>query len=143
VRGNARSLMIPILVLLGTLLSCPSLLAADYSVDFGVETDAGKDAGSLTCLFGQICDAKVKSLRLRVSIDVLRSEPGRASIRLYGGDLSCCYFAYAADSIAIDTGKSLSRVPFFRGAGARGGPVYSERTCGHPLPQVPISMRSH
>jgi len=96
------------------------VLAADYSVDFGVETDAGKDAGSLTCLFDEICDAKLESLGLIVSLIVFRSNPERASVHLRGGDLSCCYFDGAADSIAIDPRKPLSRVPFFKGARARG-----------------------
>ena len=115
--SNARILM----MLLGTLLSGSSVLAADYSVDFGAETNAGKDAGTLTCPFGQVCDAKMESIGLRVSIDVFRSDPERAHVRLYGGDLSCCYFAYAADSITVDPRKPLSRVPFFKGARARGG----------------------
>src|SRR5258708_29012263 len=115
-RSNARSPITAVLALLGILLSGCSALAEDYSVDFGVETDAGKDAGTLTCLFGETCDAKLELLGLRVSIYVFRSEPGRASVYLYGGDLSCCYFAYAADSIHIDTREPLSRVPFFKGA---------------------------
>ena len=119
--SNARILITAILLLLGTLLSGSSVLAADYSVDFGVETDTGKDAGTLTCLFDQICDEKVESLGLRVSIDVLRGYPERAHVRLYGDDLSCCYFAYAADKIIVDPRKPLSRVTFFKGAQARGG----------------------
>jgi hypothetical protein len=120
VRSNVRNLTTAILALIGIFLSDSSALAADYSVDFGVETDAGRDAGTLMCLFGQICDLKMESLGLRVSIHTFRSNPERASVRLYGGDLSCCYFADAADSIAIDTHERLSRVPFFKGDRARG-----------------------
>ena len=120
-RSNARSPITAILALLGTLLSGGSVLAADYSVDFGVETDAGKDAGSLMCVFDQTCSAKMEALGLRISIDVFGSNPQRAHVNLYGGDLSCCYFDGAADSIVIDPRKPLSRVPFFKGARARGG----------------------
>jgi hypothetical protein len=121
VRSNARSPITAILALLGTLLSGGSVLAADYSVDFGVETAVGKDAGTLTCLFGQICDAKIESLGLRVSVHVFRSEPERASVRLYGGDPSCCYFDGTADKKIIDPRKPVSRVAFFKGARAKGG----------------------
>jgi hypothetical protein len=121
VRRNLRNPITAILVLLGIFLSGTSVLAADYSVDFGAETDAGRDAGTLTCLFGQICRAKMESIGLRVSIDVFRSEPERAIVHLYGGDPSCCYFAYAADNTIVDPRKSLSRVPFFKGAEAKGG----------------------
>lgn len=120
-RSNARGLITAILALLGAFLSGGSVLAADYSVDFGVETDAGRDAGTLTCLFGQICAAKVELLGLRVSVMVFRSEPERASVSLYGSDLSCCYFDGAADEKIIDPRKPLSRVAFFKGARARGG----------------------
>ena len=121
-RSNARSLITALLALVsGILLSGSSVLAADYSVDFGVETEANKDAGSLMCLFDQTCSAKIEALGLRVSIDVFRSNPERAHVHLYGGDLGCCYFDGAADSIIIDARKPLSRVPFFKGARARGG----------------------
>src|SRR5882724_9166136 len=121
VGNNARSQIIAIVALLGTVLSSSSLLAADYSVDFGIETDAGKDAGSIVCVFEQICSAEIESLGWRVTFHAFQSEPGRAIVRLYGGGLSCCYFAGAADSITIDPRKPLSRVSFFKGARARGG----------------------
>ena len=86
-----------------------------------VETDVGKDAGSIACVFEQICSAEMESLGWRVTFHAFRGEPGRAIVQLYGGGLSCCYFAGAGDSITIDPRISLSRVPFFKGAGARGG----------------------
>src|SRR6266705_3918481 len=113
-RSSARSSVFAILAL-GTLLSDSSALADDYSLDFGVKTDAGKDAGTLSCRFGEICAATLELLRLRVSIDVFRGESERASVRLDGDDLSCCYFDGAADSIAIDSRLPLSRVPLFKG----------------------------
>jgi hypothetical protein len=124
VRSNARNLITAILALLGTLLSGSSVLAADYTVDFGVETDAGKDAGSLMCLFDQTCSAKIEASGLKVSIDVFRSNSERAHVHLYGGDLGCCYFDGAADSIIIDPRKPLSRVPFFKGGESQGRLVY-------------------
>ena len=120
-RGWARSPISAFLALVSTLLSGSFALAEDYSVDFGADTDRGRDAGTLDCRFGKVCHAKMESLGLTISLDIFRSDPVRARIRLYGGDLSCCYFAYAADSIAIDPHKPLSRVPFFKGARARGG----------------------
>jgi hypothetical protein len=50
-----------------------------------------------------------------------RHEPERADVSLHGEDPSCCYFAYARDSITVDPTQPVSRVPFFRGAGARRG----------------------
>lgn len=48
-RINARSQVVAILAVLTTLLLGSSALAEDHGVDFGVKTDAGKDAGSLMC----------------------------------------------------------------------------------------------
>jgi hypothetical protein len=116
----ARAPITAILLLLGTLLSASFALAEDYSVDFGADTVRGRDAGTLHCRFGYICDAKMESLGLIVSVDTSRGDPPSAHIRLNGGDLGCCYFAGAAGSMTIDPRKSLYRVPLFKGAGARG-----------------------
>jgi hypothetical protein len=120
VGNNVRSLITSIVALLGTVLSSSFVLAADYGVDFGVETDAGKDAGSLTCLFNRMCNAKMESFGLRVSIHVLRSDPERARVYLDGDYLGCCYFDGGARSIEVDPRKPLSRVPFFKGIAAKG-----------------------
>jgi hypothetical protein len=120
-RIKTRSQRAGILALLGALVGMSPAFASDYSVDFGVETDAGKDAGTLACRFGEMCDAKVEWLGLRVAIHVFRHEPERATVYLDGGDLSCCYFEYAADKITVDPRKPLYRVPFFKGTRARGG----------------------
>jgi hypothetical protein len=108
-------------VLVGILLSANVVLAADFSVDFGADTEQGRDAGSLDCRFGQVCYAKMESLGLTFSVDIFRGDPVRARIRLYSSDPSCCHFADAAGSITVDPSKPLSRVPFFKGARARGG----------------------
>ncbi len=102
------------------LLSDGCALAADYNIDFGVETTAGKDAGTLTCLFDEVCSAKVKLPGLGISIFVSRSEPELASVRLHGDELNCCYFDGAADSKIIDPRTPVSRVAIFKGASARG-----------------------
>lgn len=120
-RSNARSPITATLALLCVLASGSSASAANYSVDFGAETDAGRDAGSLACQVGQTCAADMKSLGLRITFLVFRSEPERVTIHLYGRGLSCCYFAGAADSIDIDPRKPLSGISFYRGARARGG----------------------
>jgi hypothetical protein len=120
-KAGARSPIIVTLTLMVTVLSASPASADDYSVDFGVETEAGKDAGTLACRFGRTCDASMETLGLRVTILVFRDSPERVTVHLYGRDLSCCYFEYAADSITIDPRKPLFRVPFFKGTRARGG----------------------
>lgn len=120
-RSSARSLITAILALVGGILLSGSSVLADYSVDFGVETDAGKDASSLMCLFGQTCSATMELLGFRATIYIVRGDLGRASVHLYGGDFSCCYFDGATDPIFIDPRVKLSRLPFFKGPRARGG----------------------
>jgi hypothetical protein len=110
-----------ILAVLAVFVMSNSVLAADYDVELGAETVVGKDAGTLRCVFDDICPLPLPELGLRVSIFVSRGEPGRATVHLYGDDLSCCYFTEGRDSTEIDSAKPVSRVPFFRGAGARGG----------------------
>ena|SRR2546423_1451453 len=109
------------LALLGALLSGGRALAADYSVDFGVETSAGNDAGSLSCMFEETCGADLNSLGFRLTLLAFRRSSDRVAIRLYGRDLSCCYFAYAADSMTVDRRTTFSKVQFFKGTGAKGG----------------------
>jgi hypothetical protein len=121
VRSDARNPTAAFLALLGILLSANVVLAADFSVDFGVDTEQGRDAGSLDCRFGQVCSARMESLGLTFSVDIFHGDPVRAHVRLYGRDPGCCYFADAAGSITIDPSKPPSPVPFFKGARARGG----------------------
>ena len=106
--------------LLVTLLSSGATLAEDYKVDFGAETSAGKDAGTLDCRLNQVCHAKMQSLGLTIGLDVSRGNHPEARIRLYADDLSCCYFAYARDTIRVYPREPLSPLPFFKGARARG-----------------------
>ena len=110
-----------LLGLVGILLLSGPALGADYSVDFGVETSANKDAGSLDCYFEKTCRAEMEPLGLWITFLVLRSGPGQVTIHLYSRDITCCYFAYAADKIEIDPHRRVAPVPFFRGGGARGG----------------------
>ena len=81
-RINARSRIVAFLALLGLLSSGCTALAEDYSVDFGIETDAGKDAGTLACKFGQTCDATMDTLGLRVTILVFRDTPEQVTVRM-------------------------------------------------------------
>ncbi len=105
-----------------TLLSSNTLRAADYSVDYGVDTvSAGKDAGSLTCQLRQRCSAKLEPLGLNVSFDVSWKESGEAIVRLENDELSCCYFAGGRRSVTVDGRAPLSRLSFFKGAAPRGG----------------------
>jgi len=118
---------IALLAVLGTTLACALLSsntarAADYSVDFGVDTvNAGKDAGSLACQLRKRCSAKLEPLGLNVSFDVSWKESGEATVRLENEDRSCCYFADGRRSVTVDGRAPLSRLPFFRGAAPRGG----------------------
>lgn|SRR5690348_4213349 len=115
---NPRS---AVLAILATLVLRGSALAADYEVEFGAQTDAGKDAGVVRCVFDKTCEASLPTLKLKADIYVPRHETERADVSLRGDDLSCCYFAYAKDSITVDPATPVSRIPFFRGAGARRG----------------------
>jgi hypothetical protein len=119
-RNNALCLIIITCALAGVLMPSGASRAADYDVAFGVETKRSQDFGSVTCPFNEICSARMESLGLRVTVHRFRDEPRRASVRIYGRDISCCYFVGAADSISVDPQKPLSRVPFFSGEPARG-----------------------
>jgi hypothetical protein len=107
-------------ILLVTFLSSGAALAEDYSVDFGADTQAGKDAGTLQCRLGQECYAKMPSLGLTISLDISRVDPTKARVRLYGDDVGCCYFAYARNTITVYPHEPLSPIPLFKGARARG-----------------------
>jgi hypothetical protein len=106
--------------LIGILLSGGSALAEDFSVDFGADTDRGRDAGTLHCQFGKACEGKMESLGLGVSLLISRRDH-TAQVRLNGAAVGCCYFAYAKDSIVIDTRTPLSWVPIFKGMPSQGG----------------------
>jgi hypothetical protein len=118
---------IALLAALGTMLACVLLSsnaarAADYSVDFGVDTvNAGKDAGSLACQLRKRCSAKLEPLGLNVSFDVSWKESGEAVVRLENEGRSCCYFAGGGRTVVVDGRAPLSRLPFFRGTAPRGG----------------------
>jgi hypothetical protein len=93
--------------------------AGDYDVDFGAEVRGAMDAGSVTCRFDRLCDANLESLGLSLTIDVSSNDPRSAHIRLYGSDLSCCYFALAEEFKTIDLREPLSKIPFYRGRASR------------------------
>ena len=104
------------------LLSSNSVRAADYSVDYGVDTvSAGKDAGSLMCRLRERCSAKLEPLGLNVSFDVSWKESGEAIVRLENDEQSCCYFAGGRRSVTVDGHVPLSKLSFFKGAAPRGG----------------------
>jgi hypothetical protein len=101
-------------------LSADVALAQNYSVDFGADTELGKDAGTLDCRFGEACQAKMESLGFTVRVKISR-EPAFADVSMEGGDLGCCYFANGKSKIGIDARKPLSQVPIFKGSGSKGG----------------------
>jgi hypothetical protein len=117
-------------VLLVTLLTSGAAHAEEYSVEFGAETPAGKDAGTLDCRLDQVCHAKMQSLGLTISLDVSRGNHLEASVRLYGVDLRCCYFAYARDTVSVYPHEPLSPIPFFKGARTRGNLLIENERAG-------------
>jgi hypothetical protein len=119
-KNNILCLITVTCALAGVLTPSGASRADEYEVAFGVETKHGQDFGSATCHFNDVCSARMESLGLTIMIDRFRDEPERASVDLYGKDLSCCYFAGAARSAIVDPQKPLSRVPFFSGEPARG-----------------------
>ncbi len=109
-------------VLIGTALLASSALAADYRVDYGVDTvSSGKDAGSLTCQFKRTCRAKIESLGLNISISFDSKKTGGTTVRLESDDLTCCHFYGGNSSVVVNAHEKLSRLPFFKGAAPRGG----------------------
>jgi hypothetical protein len=119
-RRRLDSLRLAAGVALFVFLSADVALAQNYSVDFGVDTERGKDAGTLDCRFGQACQAKMESLGFSVRVEISRY-PAFADVSMEGDDLSCCYFASGKSKIGIDARKPLSRVPIFKGRGPKGG----------------------
>jgi len=109
------------MVLTSLLVSANAALAEDYTVDFGADTDRGRDAGTLYCWLGKACEGKMESLGLKVRVLVSPTNTATARIELNGTNAGCCYFAYAKDSVIVDARASLSRVQMFRGMRSRGG----------------------
>ena len=119
-KARARNPIAVLLALISILLSASATLAEDYSVDFGADTDRGRDAGTLHCQFGKSCEGKMESLGLGVGL-LISHRDDTAQVRLNGADVGCCYFAYAKDSIVIDARTPLSWVPIFKGMRSKGG----------------------
>ena len=120
-RAFARNSVTAVLALcvVGTLLSNSPAVADGYSLDFGAETDRGKDAGTIRCRFDQACDGKLESLGLTVRVEVSRGKSLYARVRLDGDSLDCCYFAGPASSLVVDPEKP-NPVPLYKGMGPRG-----------------------
>ena len=128
---NVRWRFMRALALVGPLLLAGPALAADYSVDFGAEIGARKDAGTLDCQFAKSCRGELESLGLWITFLVFRSDPERLIVHMYGSrDIICCYFAYAADKVVVDPRRRIAPVPFFKGGGARGGLYIENKRVG-------------
>jgi len=122
VRRFARSSVTAVLALLvGTFLSKSPAVADGYRLDFGAETDRGRDAGTIECQLDQACDGKLESLGLTVRVEVARGKSLYARVKLDGDNPDCCYFAGPTSSIFVVADKPLNQVPLFKGMGARGG----------------------
>ncbi len=94
-------------------------LAEDYDVEYGIETSAGKDGGSVSCQFGHRCNVSVDSLKLRFNILVYHHFRGEALLDI-DGDPACCLFEGAVSHLEIVTDGPLLPLRFFRGRPARG-----------------------
>jgi hypothetical protein len=114
-----RSLARGIILALTFFLSANGAFAQDYSVEFGADTERGKDAGKLDCRFGHECHTKLESLGFSVSVKISR-EPGFADVSMQGDDRACCYFENGRNATVIDVRKPVSRVQIFKGIGSRG-----------------------
>ena len=97
-----------------------SVFAGDYSVELGVDSRAGKDAGTVECVLDDICTMRLEPFGLRVTVYVSSRERDLASVSMYGNEADCCYFDGAAASIVITPGDKLSRLPIFFGRQAKG-----------------------
>ena len=124
-RNASRAIALP--AILGTALACTLLSsnttrAADYSVDFGVDTvKAGKDGGTVACQLRQTCKIKIESLELNISFYLSWKKSGEAVVKLEKDDLACCYFSGGGRSAIVNAHTKLSRLPFFKGTAPRGG----------------------
>jgi hypothetical protein len=121
VDGRVRILLLAVLALIGALLPAHSAFAEGYSVDFGADTDLGRDAGTIECQFDDSCVGKLESLGLTIRLQLRGGRFGFADVALEAGNLGCCYFANTTRSIGIDPRGPLSRLPLFKGRGPRGG----------------------
>ena len=102
-----------LLAVIAILASGSSVFAADYSVEFGVDSRAGKDAGTLECVLDEICTMRLEPFGLTINVRVSSRDRDRASIRLYGYEPGCCYFNGAASSALVNLSDTLSRLPIF------------------------------
>src|SRR5215475_1200475 len=103
--GGVRALMkslagSPAAVLL---LASTPVSAKDYRLDYGIETRAGGDAGSIVCAYER-CVVKIEQLHLTLSIYVSRGYTDRERVELEG-EPACCFFDGGAQTQNIVTGN--------------------------------------
>ena len=109
-----------VLLLLAVLTPGSSVFAGDYSVELGVDSRAGRDAGTVECVLDDICSMRLEPFGLRITVYVPSRERDTASVSMYGDEADCCYFDGAVPSIVIVPGGKLSRLPIYRGRQAKG-----------------------
>lgn len=119
VRNPRLSPVALMLTAIAVLASRSSVFAADYRVELGVDSRAGKDAGTLECVLDEICTLQLEPFGLAVYVSVSSRDPDRASVRLFGNE-GCCYFNGAASSTLVNLRDMLSRLPIFLRDRARG-----------------------
>jgi hypothetical protein len=90
---------------------------ADYSIDVGIDSGIGRDAGTLACTIGETCN--IRLLQLQISVHVSAKDPGRAEVRMSGYEPDCCYFEGAARTVLLDLRGTSLQLPIFRRQRAR------------------------
>lgn len=119
-KSGSRVISSVVLFLLAVLSSGNTVSAADYSVELGVDSRAGKDAATLECAIDQECSTRLEPLGLRIKVHVSKRDPDRAMVRLFGYEPGCCYFNGAASSALVEMRDPMSRLPIFLRDRARG-----------------------
>jgi hypothetical protein len=106
-------------------------LASDYRIEVGAETGTGKDAGAQRCTLAKLCTARLEALKLNVRVYMPRRGRAEATVFLDGDEIGCCYFTGAVDStVVVAPDTSVTRLPFFKGARARGGLFIQNESAG-------------
>jgi hypothetical protein len=110
-------------------MSLSAYAADSYSLDYGIDTEGGKEGGTIECGFNKMCEAKVDSLRMRLDVLIFGYERTRANIYIYG-DVDCCFFESAARTIAVNLHDEVHPMPFYKGHAARGDMFVQNKRVG-------------
>jgi hypothetical protein len=91
-----------------------SARAGDYIVTYAIDADGVIETGKLdSCVYRSSCMIEFGRMGLLVFLVVERS--GSYHVNLSDNGRSCCYFADATSSIALDTKVPIQRLRIFEG----------------------------